>query len=475
MKKQFFAMIALCQLISFATWAQVTNYGTFSGTQGNQSSFFGYRSGQVNTGSYNTFIGYDAGKKNTSGIYNTFLGASAGQGVTTGRYNLMLGSSAGLLNNNTIGYNVMLGASAGILNNGAYNVLIGESAGAASSGSNNVFIGYRAGFSTQGSHKLFIANGSGSPLISGSFSSKVVGINTDNPRATLEVYKSGGQATFRLHSGYDNMSSRVDFFTGNRGSADEFYLAAIRAQKNSSRTTGKLQFFINSSSGAQNGVLNLEQYNVGVNQVSPVAELDVYRPSGGTATIRLQGGGNGWNPARMEFWSDPRNSSSEWRPGYISSIDNGGFTGGLAFYTNGRGSSQRTGSVEVMRVVNGKVGIGTTLREVASEHLDGYKLFVTEGIKTEKIRVQLAASRWADYVFAKDYHLRPLNEVAEFIQQNKHLPDVPSAAEVGKKGIDLGQMDATLLRKVEELTLYLIALKKQNEQLQQRIEKLENK
>ena len=457
MKKQFFAMIALCQIISFTTWAQVTTYGTFAGTTGNQSSFFGYRSGQVNTGTYNTFIGYDAGKRNGSGKYNTLLGASAGS-----------------LNNNTLGYNVMLGSNAGILNNGAYNVFIGESAGAAASGSNNVFIGYRTGFSTSGSYKLAIGNGSGTPLISGSFSSKVVGINTSNPKATLEVYKNAGASSLRVHSGYTNMSAAVDFYTGARGTSNEFYMAGIRAKKHTSSNVGRLQFFINSN-GGQNGVLNLEQYKVGINRATPLAELDVYRPFNGTAIIRLQGGGSGWNPARMEFWSDPRGSSSEWRPGYISSIDNGGFTGGLAIYTNGSGSSQRTGSVEVMRVVNGKVGIGTTLRGVASEHLDGYKLFVTEGIKTEKIRVQLAASRWADYVFAKDYQLRPLEEVEQFIAQNKHLPDVPSAAEVGKKGINLGEMDATLLRKVEELTLYIIQLKKQNEQLQQRLEKLENK
>ncbi|HAS39775.1 MAG TPA: hypothetical protein DCS93_04820 [Microscillaceae bacterium] len=474
MKKQFFAMIALCQIISFATSAQVTRFGTNSGTTGNQSSFFGYRSGQVNTGAYNTFVGHDAGKKNTTGTYNTFLGTSAGQGNITGKYNLLLGASAGLLNNNTIGYNVMLGASAGILNNGAYNIFIGESAGAAASGSNNVFIGYRTGFSTSGSYKLAIGNGSGTPLISGSFSSKVVGINTSNPRATLEVYKNGGTSTLRLHAGNPNVGSSIDFFNGARGTADEFYMVGIRAKKNAAGTAGQLQFYINGNNLQQN-VLNLQQYKVGINHFNPLAELDVYRPTRGTATIRLQGGGSGWNPARMEFWSDPRGSSSEWRPGYISSIDNGGFTGGLAIYTNGSGSNQRTGSVEVMRVVNGKVGIGTTLRGVASEHLDGYKLFVTEGIKTEKIRVQLAASRWADYVFAKNYQLRPLEEVEEFIAQNKHLPDVPSAAEVGKKGIDLGQMDATLLRKVEELTLYIIQLKKQNEQLQQRLEKLENK
>lgn len=470
MKKQFFVIITLCQIISFATWAQVTRYGTNAGTTGNKSSFFGYRSGQVNTGAYNTFVGHEAGQKNTTGTYNTFLGFSAGQSTLTGRFNLMLGSSAGLLNKNDIGYNVMLGSTAGALNNGAYNVFIGESAGAVAPGSNNVFIGYKAGFSTQGSNQLVIGSGNNT-LISGNFVGEVLGINTSSPKATLEVYKKSGSATFRLHSKPSNGISTIELFNGARGTSDEFQVAKIRAQKNASNNSGRLRFYTNNALS----VLDLEQSKVGINQSSPRAELDVYRRSRGAATIRLQGGGSGWNPAQVEFWSDPRNSSSEWRPSYIGSVDNGGFTGGLAFYTNGSGSSQKTGSVEVMRVVNGKVGIGTTLRGVASEHLDGYKLFVTEGIKTEKIRVQIATNRWADYVFAQNYRLRSLEEVEKFISQNKHLPDVPSAAEVGKKGIDLGEMDATLLRKIEELTLYMLKLQKQNKQLQQRIEQLEKK
>jgi len=87
-----------------------------------------------------------------------------------------------------------------------------------------------------------------------------------------------------------------------------------------------------------------------------------------------------------------------------------------------------------------------------------------------------------DYVFAPNYALRPLAEVERFVRQNSHLPEVPSAAEVAKDGLALGEMNATLLKKVEELTLYLIEQNKQileqknliNEQ-NKRIEKLEKK
>jgi hypothetical protein len=65
-----------------------------------------------------------------------------------------------------------------------------------------------------------------------------------------------------------------------------------------------------------------------------------------------------------------------------------------------------------------------------------------------------------DYVFAKDYKLRDLGEVDKYIEKNKHLPEVPSAEEMKKSGVDLAQMNMTLLKKVEELTLYVIAQNK---------------
>lgn len=97
-----------------------------------------------------------------------------------------------------------------------------------------------------------------------------------------------------------------------------------------------------------------------------------------------------------------------------------------------------------------------------------YRLYVTGGILTERIRVATATSaQWADFVFAPDYNLRPLKEVESFIGQNCHLPEVPSAEQVQKEGIDLAEIDAKLLQKVEELTLYVIDLQKQIDQLKQ--------
>lgn len=101
----------------------------------------------------------------------------------------------------------------------------------------------------------------------------------------------------------------------------------------------------------------------------------------------------------------------------------------------------------------------------------GYKLFVQSGILTEKVKVAVNGSaQWADYVFHKDYKLMPLTEVEKFVKANKHLPNVPSAADMVKEGNDLGKTDAKLLEKIEELTLYLIEMKKANEQLAKTVE-----
>ncbi len=132
-----------------------------------------------------------------------------------------------------------------------------------------------------------------------------------------------------------------------------------------------------------------------------------------------------------------------------------------------------TGGVNRMSITNdGKVGIGIN----NSAQMPGnYKLYVADGILTEKVRVALkSTSDWADYVFANDYKLWSLTEVETYIRENKHLPGVPSAEEVQKTGIDMAAMDAKLLEKIEELTLYVIGIQKENEVLKARISALES-
>jgi len=114
---------------------------------------------------------------------------------------------------------------------------------------------------------------------------------------------------------------------------------------------------------------------------------------------------------------------------------------------------------------NGSVGIGT---EVTGTH----KLAVEGTIAAREIKVE--SNGWADFVFDDNYELRSLCDLEAFIQKNNHLPEIPSEEEVYKEGISVGEMNAKLLQKIEELTLYVIELKKENQKCNQRIDSLIN-
>lgn len=114
--------------------------------------------------------------------------------------------------------------------------------------------------------------------------------------------------------------------------------------------------------------------------------------------------------------------------------------------------------------VNGRMGIGTTNVDTT------LALKVNGTIKAKEVLISL--SGFPDYVFSPDYNLRSLGEVETYIKTNSHLPDIPSEAEVIKNGISLGEMDAKLLQKVEELTLYLLEINKEVKELKDENKKL---
>jgi len=129
-------------------------------------------------------------------------------------------------------------------------------------------------------------------------------------------------------------------------------------------------------------------------------------------------------------------------------------------------------TTELMRInQDGKVRIGLGANDIKTP--DGYKLFVEEGILTEKVKVAVkTTANWADYVFAPEYKLMPLEDVEQFTKENNHLPNVPSAKEMTENGLDVAEMDAKLMEKVEELTLYIIEQNKINQRQAKEIEEL---
>lgn len=105
---------------------------------------------------------------------------------------------------------------------------------------------------------------------------------------------------------------------------------------------------------------------------------------------------------------------------------------------------------------------------ISTANLDKYSVFVMGGILSEDFAIGPQSS-WSDYVFTKDYNLRPLSEVESFIKENNHLPDIPSESEISTKGYSLHDMNVKLLQKVEELTLYSIQQNKELEELKGKV------
>jgi len=101
-----------------------------------------------------------------------------------------------------------------------------------------------------------------------------------------------------------------------------------------------------------------------------------------------------------------------------------------------------------------------------------YMLSVKGKIACQELKVDL--NNWSDFVFNSDYKLRSLGDVEAYVKANKHLPEVPSAKEVEANGVSVGEMQATMMQKIEEMTLYMIQLQKQNDELAKQVESLKS-
>ena len=153
----------------------------------------------------------------------------------------------------------------------------------------------------------------------------------------------------------------------------------------------------------------------------------------------------------------------------------------------GIGTSTPQNRLELTAGVDGRSGLrltNLTAHSPASEATTSKFLTVNDNgdvtlagrLSTVAMQVQPATkNQWADYVFAPAYRLQPLTEVEQYVQQNKHLPGIPSADEMVKQGVDLTTLLATLVKKNEELTLHLIAQQKRIEKLEQQNVQLRRK
>jgi hypothetical protein len=202
-------------------------------------------------------------------------------------------------------------------------------------------------------------------------------------------------------------------------------------------------------------IYNNNTGNVGIGSSSPTTLLDVAKSMTEPAISVRNLGGSGGSTYRMY----DQLSGADWK---FKATSTGGFKIRDNAYSLDVIQIEPNSAANALYInAAGNVGLGTANPTE--------KLSVNGNIKCKQVEVTLTG--WSDFVFQEDYSLMPLAELDDYISQHQHLPGVPSAYEVITNGNNLGEMDAILLQKIEELTLYVLELKKDNEALRLQLAK----
>lgn len=432
-------------------------------------------------GKYNTALGYNTLNGNQSGTYNTAVGVNPLTVNTTGNYNTALGvnglfSNKGGNNNIAIGINGMYknqNASSNIAigNNTLYNfssdvnsvgygfnIAIGDSAlYENSTGIGLIAIGYGAlknitsDFVGGGQEYPDIALGNGALYFNKTGGANIaIGTNSlANHQSAVYSVAIGAASLMNLTNGYSNIAiGRASMGEFKQGSENigigEKTLLFSSGDKNVA--IGNLSqyggFDAYSYNNTSIGYYSLRRVNGGMNNTAIGSNVLFSNTSGSNNTVigdsALYNNINGNN-----------NVSIGYHAGFYE-------TGNNKLYI--AADSDRT-------IIYGDMSTGQVL--LGKKQPNGYAfkgtrtLNVIGGVLADSMRVALSG-KWADYVFEESYKLRNLDELEEYIIENKHLPNIPSSQEVSQNGIDLASMNAKLLEKIEELHLYILKLKKDN-------------
>lgn len=267
-----------------------------------------------------------------------------------------------------------------------------------------------------------------------------VGIGTINPGAVF------GE-NFSINGSTNIMAGNVLLFS-NPGNTNA---GGIKSTSTSGSATADLNLY--GGAGIGTGIFIQNNGNVGLGTSAPGAKLSFNNVNDGTDE---PDGITWYSPSPLAYgihrttgsWIGPNYQQLKlsWETGIV--LDPGSVYGKSYVDVQGAG----------LRVTSGNVGIGII------SPTD--KLAVNGNIRAKEIKVENA--NWPDYVFTKSYQLRSLQKIEKHIKEKGRLPGIPSAEEVKANGIDLGEMNAKLLQKIEELTLYLIEMRKELNELKKK-------
>ncbi len=391
------------------------------------SIFIGNNAGnESSSGIDNTAIGYASLNSNTTAIDNTAIGAYSLTLNTTGRDNSAIGTKS--MFNNTSGIrNVSIGSHAVHQNTtGNDNSVLGSLAlYNNTTGSGNTAIGYYGmPTNTTGSYNTTI--GQSADVMSNNLTNATaIGFNAKVSTSRSLVLGGTGPQQVNVGIGTTSPSARLELNSTTVGVSGlkftQLTSSSIAAPSNGTQLT---------VDGSGNVIL--------VSDIEPADGSETHLIAGSGITI--SGLGTSSQPYQLS-------------------------TGGEFFWAQ---SGIGTGNISNLN--SGGIIIGTGISSTPS----GYKLYVAEGILTEKIKATLKSStHWADHVFESDYKLLDLYKLEQFIKKHKHLPGIPSAEELVKEGgIDMNIMFAKQMEKIEELTIYMIELKKENDALKLELGKI---
>jgi len=362
------------------------------------------------------------------GKKGVFIGASAGEAVTDRADNTFIGFEAGRANEHE--RNTFVGSNAGSEGvTGTYNTFLGYSAGRHSIASNSVFIGAQSGrYNTTGGLSVYIGSGAGKSI-------------THQEGCTIVGAFAGESSAAFANTLIGHVSGRL--VQGRRN-------AFLGAQSGRYLVQGEENVLLGTRAGFE--------MTAGKQNTVVGSDAGQHKMSG-DRNIYL-GFESGW-----ENFTGSGNV-------FIGTQSGKFVTGNNQLYIEN--SDTITAPLIYGDFESDKVGINT------NDVPDGYTFAVRGNIIAEEIRLKLYGDGWPDYVFEPDYNRLTLEETEQQIETLGHLPGVPSAEEVGTDGIQVGEMNAILLEKIEELTLHMIdmnkevkILREENQTLKNRIEQLE--